>query len=82
MLALRRNSDAAALLDSFRTSAFGRDTPALVPAYQAMLDLTNGKYDQVIDTLTRLLQVRLVSGTSNNYGSGYRTGYGANSGTD
>ncbi len=83
LLALRRNSDASALLDSFANSSFGRDNPDLVTSYQAMLDLTNGRYDQTIDSLTRMLQVRVTSRTSNNnYGASYRANYGSESEID
>ena len=70
LLAVKRKSDAAALLASYANSNRGRQRPDVVTSYQAMLDLMDGKYDAVISSLTKMLMVQETTTSSSNYGAG------------
>ncbi|MBR4751795.1 MAG: tetratricopeptide repeat protein [Thermoguttaceae bacterium] len=71
LLALGRKTDAAALLNSFASSAYGRENPDLVTSYQGMVDLMNGEYDKTIASLTKMLGVHQTTRSSSSYGTNY-----------
>ena len=64
LLNLRQIGEAQSLLEILKKSDYGRDNPDIITSYQAMIDLAQGKRENVVNTLVPLLQTRRPSGNS------------------
>ncbi len=81
-LALGDTSRADAVLDALARSSYGQNAPDVVTSYAAMIDLMQGDYSAVVNSLTNMLAVTYTGSRgssyypSSSYGSGtYRSNY-------